>query len=633
VKSIILIEPFLWDDVSDYPDLGVAMVAGACLKNEVKVEVFPTQRYVLRWAFVEEAAGLVDAIRAGNHAASAMCSEWKPVTERIAYWGRKGFVSRLAVLYESLITPGWANFFGESNLTEAVEYLRCVASILEAEVKAEEGWGFYKRLSEWICRRLLEVSPATDAWLGFSIYRFSKLNVAIIKDAKYWLRRTVVMGGAATGHLGKEDIAALHKAACADYLIVGPGEEALQALLSEMSLEREKIPGVCDLSKEDYYAFVPPQPVSSLNDLAFPFFSKEGLRAYAAPRLVLPLQSSRGCPWRKCEFCTHHEGYLGRYQQLAPERFVEIVEYYADAYQCHNIILHDEDVTSRRAILLSKALKKGAIKRDTALSFYARPTGGYAAEGVFNEIKESGFVCVSWGVESGSQRILDALKKGTNIDTIVKVLEKACRGGVGNICWLMVGSPTEQVSDIEETVALVETVGPYVDYWLVSQFVLQKTAKMAGEKDAWGIVAGEVEPLATSMHGVEFFERMPSDVLREKIDDLMEAIDRRKSKVAGSILIAQTNRARLIPFLLRALARRKSEPGGRSLIVIGDVQRVGGSYFLRTKMDHAIMLTKEEARWIEMSADNCVQESCLKEGKATIEKLIGHKAVAIVDGL
>jgi biotin synthase-like enzyme len=72
----------------------------------------------------------------------------------------------------------------------------------------------------------------------------------------------------------------------------------------------------------------------------------------------------------------------------------------------------------------------------------------------FNELKqarESGMVRLTTGFESGSQRILDGMVKGTNLDVTSRFLIHAKRAGISIRTTMIIGYPGEEVSDIDLT--------------------------------------------------------------------------------------------------------------------------------------------------------------------------------------
>ena len=91
----------------------------------------------------------------------------------------------------------------------------------------------------------------------------------------------------------------------------------------------------------------PRRHVFDLNALPLPDFSDFPLDKYHSPIPVLPYLASRGCPWRRCAFCTHQKTYLDYREEDAADtrsRLSALQEKYGVSHFC----LVDEMVHPRR---------------------------------------------------------------------------------------------------------------------------------------------------------------------------------------------------------------------------------------------------------------------------------------------
>ena len=66
-------------------------------------------------------------------------------------------------------------------------------------------------------------------------------------------------------------------------------------------------------------------------------------------------------------------------------------------------------------------------------------------------MKTAGCISLSYGVESGSQKIINDMKKNFTIDTAKAVLEATCKAGIKIHLQFIVGYPTENEQDFKET--------------------------------------------------------------------------------------------------------------------------------------------------------------------------------------
>ncbi len=94
---------------------------------------------------------------------------------------------------------------------------------------------------------------------------------------------------------------------------------------------------------------------------------------------------------------------------------------------------------------------------------------------------------VIWGVESGNQRILNLMKKGTNVLDVKKVLKQSSDAGIKNVTYIMFGFPTETKEEFLDTINFLKENTDNIDLVSTSIFGLQKESKMFGEPENFGI--------------------------------------------------------------------------------------------------------------------------------------------------
>jgi radical SAM superfamily enzyme YgiQ (UPF0313 family) len=104
-----------------------------------------------------------------------------------------------------------------------------------------------------------------------------------------------------------------------------------------------------------------------------------------------------------------------------------------------------------------------------------------------DSLYDSGLRCVAWGVESGSQKMLDLMDKGTKIEDIEKVLESSKKAGVINITYIMFGLPGESKDEFFQTIEFLEKNTANVDLISLSVFGLQKGSRIFENPEKFGV--------------------------------------------------------------------------------------------------------------------------------------------------
>jgi radical SAM superfamily enzyme YgiQ (UPF0313 family) len=270
-----------------------------------------------------------------------------------------------------------------------------------------------------------------------------------------------------------------------DFLIVGEGEAGLKALTENFASGQRQpadIPGlVC--RKGGKLRGSTPLAIQDLNRLPPPDFSDFALPEYHSPVPVLPYLSSRGCPWRRCAFCTHQKTYLA-YREEDPALTAERIAFLQEKHGVSYFALVDEMVHPRRMERLSSLLMRKGTR--VFWSAYARPAKKFTPE-LLERAYCSGARVLMWGLEAGSQRVLDLMRKGTKVEEVSRVLEAAHGAGIWNLAFVLFGFPTETKAEWRSTLRLLESCRDRIDALSKSQFVLLEGSDIFSRPERYGI--------------------------------------------------------------------------------------------------------------------------------------------------
>lgn len=263
-----------------------------------------------------------------------------------------------------------------------------------------------------------------------------------------------------------------------DYMMVGEGEIGLQKLAETLANGKSQLSGVPGLIRLEGGSLQmnPPEAIQDLNSLPSPDFSDFELRRYHSPLPVLPYLSSRGCPWRRCAFCTHQKTYLD-YREESAEHTARRLAAMGEKHGVSHFSLVDEMIHPHRLRGISSALNERGSK--LFYSAYARPER-FGLD-TLRQGYESGLRLVMWGVEAGSRRVLDLMRKGTRIENMEGILKDAHSCGIWNLLFVLFGFPTETGAEMRSTVDLLERLGDSVDAVSKSLFVLLEGSNVFNE--------------------------------------------------------------------------------------------------------------------------------------------------------
>jgi len=216
--------------------------------------------------------------------------------------------------------------------------------------------------------------------------------------------------------------------------------------------------------------------ISSLDFSYVTDYTLYPLADYFTPKVVLPFKTSIGCYYNRCTFCSHHG------QQNYVEFPLAIIVKNIVLSKQEFIFLIDDMLYAKRLLDFAERIKPHNIKWACQL----RPTTEFTRE-VLQELYASGLRMVIWGVESGSQRILDLMKKGTKIDVVARVLAEAKQVGIRNVTYIMFGFPTETKDEFLATIQFLEHNQSSIDLVSTSVFGLQKDTEIFLHPERFGV--------------------------------------------------------------------------------------------------------------------------------------------------
>ena len=211
-------------------------------------------------------------------------------------------------------------------------------------------------------------------------------------------------------------------------------------------------------------------------------FSILSWKDYFVPEAVLPLRTSISCYYKQCAFCTHHGN--RKYVELPLTDLKETLIRSGSK----KVFFMDDMVPKKRLLEIASVLKPLRVSWMCQL----RPTRDLDVE-TLRVLHDSGLVAVIWGVESGSDRTLTLMKKGTNVKDIKKVLHDCFDAGITNCLYILFGFPTETKEEFKETIALLRDNKEIISLVLSTIFGLQQDAPIFEDHLKYGVINIEVK--------------------------------------------------------------------------------------------------------------------------------------------
>ena len=209
------------------------------------------------------------------------------------------------------------------------------------------------------------------------------------------------------------------------------------------------------------------QLLHELDRLPFPALHLLPVDEYA-PALDLYSRSpsfsmitSRGCPYR-CIFCAGRLISGHQYRARSAENVLEEITLLVERYKARNIFFMDDHFLfhrTRTEQICDLMIREGLHKRITWL---CAARTDKVEEDILKKMRRAGCRMICYGIETGSQRLMDLLKKKINLDTVAEAVRMTRRAGIKTRGTFILGIPTETREESLQTIEFAKGIG--IDY-------------------------------------------------------------------------------------------------------------------------------------------------------------------------
>ena len=203
--------------------------------------------------------------------------------------------------------------------------------------------------------------------------------------------------------------------------------------------------------------------IENLDDLPFLTYEYLDLKHYfnykgtdrirwSLPQPSIAMIGTRGCPF-SCGFCASNNMFGKKVRHRSVKNIIAEVDYLQEKYKIKSIYFYDDTLTLKRNWMteLCEELTKRKIK------WICGTRVDTVNESMLKLMKKSGCKYISYGIESGSERMLnDVIKKGINFNQIEKIIRLTKKLGIGIIANYMFGLPGETEEDMKKTLELIK---------------------------------------------------------------------------------------------------------------------------------------------------------------------------------
>ena len=225
------------------------------------------------------------------------------------------------------------------------------------------------------------------------------------------------------------------------------------------------------------------KPPKKLDEMANLCLDGYELDKYLTPEIILPVQSSRGCYWGKCSFCDQGFG-----QNLSIKSVDKLIAEFREIKEKYGIAKFefiDESVSPAYLKELSSRLEEQ--KLEVEYFFDARLESTFSFE-ILQKAHKNGLKMVLWGLESGSEKIMELINKGIDVSRRLEILKNSSDAGIWNFAFIFFGFPAETFEDAQKTIELLVNNTDIIHSYGRSVFTMGKHTHLRDDPQKYGIV-------------------------------------------------------------------------------------------------------------------------------------------------
>jgi anaerobic magnesium-protoporphyrin IX monomethyl ester cyclase len=251
----------------------------------------------------------------------------------------------------------------------------------------------------------------------------------------------------------------------ADYIIQGEGEITLLELINNLENNKDisTINGIVFKKENEIKINTKRAVLQNLDELPLPAWDLVEMNSYkevwnqSGQEFTLNIATTRGCPY-KCNWCAKPI-YGNRYNAHSPEYIVKEIAYLQENFGVTRFWMCDDifGLKPNWVQEFNTELKKNKLQ----IKYYIQSRVDLLLkEDTIDALAASGLEEVWVGAESGSQKILDAMDKGTKLEEIYEATHLLQQKKIRVALFLQFGYLTENQEDIQKTIAMVKKILP-----------------------------------------------------------------------------------------------------------------------------------------------------------------------------
>jgi len=253
----------------------------------------------------------------------------------------------------------------------------------------------------------------------------------------------------------------------ASAVVIGEGEETFKELLKVLCAKGDlkSVKGLVLRKKDDTAYFTGSRSyIEDLDLIPRPFY--KGFESFkfsdycgfaSLPRPTAPVISSRGCVFN-CTYCGSVKFWGNRWRYRSAKNVIQEIEWLVSNMGARSIFFFDDNFTVNKKRLVD--ICEGIISLRSNIKWACCSHVKMVDEKLLDIMKRSGCVSIDFGVESGSDKILQNINKKQTRADIEKTFALVHASGIKPRAYLMVGNVGEDETSINQTIEMFGNIKP-----------------------------------------------------------------------------------------------------------------------------------------------------------------------------
>lgn len=291
------------------------------------------------------------------------------------------------------------------------------------------GYGYVK----WLAKEIKSFRPNVKIWAG---------NTVATSIPEILLRDTEV-----------------------DVAVIGEAEITVKELAKATckTTNLNTVDGICFADNGKIIRTPPRKLISNIDTIPFPAwelfpqdlylqYHESFRRKDAFAKRIFYISTSRGCPFR-CTYCFNT--FKNRPVRFhSAERIVEEIKRTHSIYGTDGYYFADDLflVSKKRVYEFCDLIEKEKL----TVKWSASSRVDLLDEEILKRMKSAGCMQLGIGIESGSQKILDNIKKGTTVEQSKRAIKLCKKAGIYPKCTFMIGNVGESIATIKDSISFIE---------------------------------------------------------------------------------------------------------------------------------------------------------------------------------